>query len=88
MTFNGMRGRVLDVRTGWRIGFYTEYKSREDGIGMEPAAVAPRLGTALHGGIALDRTPEILRRFGWEGSAPRETLAYDQEMFYAKAWRS
>ena len=87
VTFNGMRGRVLDMRTGGRIGFYTEYKSHEDSIDLEPVAVVPLLDTALHGGIALEKTLELLGHFGWGGSGPREALAYDQELFYAKAWR-
>lgn len=86
-TFNGMKGRVLDIRTIGRIGFYTEYKSGEDCIELEPAVVMPRLDAALYGGIALDRTLELLARFGWRGRGPRDALAYDQEMFYAKAWR-
>ena len=87
VTFNGMRGRVLDMRTGGRIGFYTEYKSHEDSIDLEPVAVVPLLDTALHGGIALEKTLELLGHFGWGGSGPRGVLAHDQEMFYAKAWR-
>lgn len=87
-TFNGMKDRVLDIRTAGRIGFYTEFKADEDRIDLEPAVVMPRLDAALYGGIALDRTVELLGRFGWSGSGPRNALAYDQEMFYARAWRT
>ena len=81
----GMGGRVLDIRTPGRIGFSDERMSREDRIELDSAAVDPIFGVALHGRIALEKTLEVLDRFGWSGDRQREILEYDQEMFFAKA---
>lgn len=85
IAFDGMGDRVLDIRTSGRIGFYTEYRSSQDRIELDPAVVDPIHGIALHGRIALEKTLEVLDRFGWSGSEPREILEYDQELFYDKA---
>ena len=85
VAFSGMGGRALDIRTPRRIAFQDEHRSREDHIELEPAAVDPILGVALHGRIALEKTLEVLGRFGWGGDRQRKILEYDQEMFFAKA---
>ena len=84
VSFNGMGGRVLDIRTPGRIGFSDERMSREDRIELDSAAVDPIFGVALHGRIALEKTLEVLDRFGWSGDKQRKILEYDQEMFFAK----
>ena len=85
VAFSGMGDRALDIRTPGRIGFEDEHRSREDSIDMEPVAVDPILGAVLHGRIALEKTLEVLGRFGWGGDRQRKILEYDQEMFFAKA---
>lgn len=83
----GMGGRVLDIRTPGRIGFSDERMSREDRIELEPVEIAPILGITMHGRIALEKTLEVLGRFGWGGDSSRAALKHDQELFYAKARR-
>lgn len=84
VAFDGMGDRVLDIRTAGRIGFYNKYKSVQDRIELDPAVVDPIHGIALHGSIALEKTLEVMDRFGWSGDGPRGVLEYDQELFYDK----
>lgn len=84
VAFGGMGDRALDIRTPGRIGFEDEHRSREDRIELEPVAVDPVFGAVLHGRIALEKTLEVLGRFGWSGDRQRKILEYDQDMFFAK----
>lgn len=87
MSLDGMGGRVLDIRSAGRIGFFDERVSREDRIEAGPTVIAPIFGIATHGRAALEITLKILGRFGWGGDSTRAALKDDQELFYAKARR-
>lgn len=88
VSLDGMGGRVLRMLGEGRIEFFREYASRDGRIELGPAPVVPGLDTDLCGRIALDKTLEIMDRFGWRGSSPRDMLEHDQELFYANVRRT
>ena len=71
ITFIGMDGRMLDIRTEDWAGLDGCYVSRMYGIPLGPTIVRPNLSVGMVARLALDATSDMLGQFDMDRDAPR-----------------
>ena len=84
ISLDKMRDATLRIRTqGW-FRLYGDYRSRSDCMVLEPAIVEPHSTLESYAAAALEKTMDVVGRFGMDREAPRCKLAREQGWFYAR----